>query len=195
MTRDEALSGFLTAVETAYAGIDHPAAGHLRQRLPGARPELSDLEPSQDAPAYRFLNTALSADDGLDLAQAASQLSPHLVWQESTRPGMPASFKGRSAFTVIAGPDGLLPVEHYRLGLFLQAPETYYPAHAHDAEELYLVLSGRAVWQAGEERFEASPGRFVHHPSTMVHIMETGPAPLLALWAWLGDFDGRFWYP
>lgn len=195
MTREDALAGLLTAVEVAYAEIDHHAAEKLRRRFSRDRPPLRDFEGDLNPAACRHLEAAHAAEDALELTRAALHLAPHLVWQESTREGVPEDFGGRHAYTVIAGPDGLLPVEHYRLGFFLQAPQTYYPAHAHDAEELYLVISGRATWQAGEETFEAGPGHFIHHPSTMVHVMETRETPLLALWAWLGDFNGRFWFP
>ena len=75
------------------------------------------------------------------------------------------------------------------MGLYLQAPEeTFYPAHAHDAEEFYLVVSGAALWQAGTDDFRpAAPGSLIHHRSGEAHATHTKSEPLLALWGWLGD--------
>ena len=69
--------------------------------------------------------------------------------------------KGYS-FTEI-GQDGFFL--HDSLGwIFLQAPWIDYPAHAHDAEEWYLVLSGRAEWQIDDDVNQAEEGTIFHHP-------------------------------
>ncbi len=47
------------------------------------------------------------------------------------------------------GPDGRFFNSKIILGLFLLGPNTHYPAHAHPAEEFYLILSGTAKWQIG----------------------------------------------
>ncbi|WP_170480004.1 dimethylsulfonioproprionate lyase family protein [Ruegeria arenilitoris] len=47
------------------------------------------------------------------------------------------------------GPDGVLTNHEVILGLFLMGPNTYYPPHAHPAEEFYVVLSGDASFQVG----------------------------------------------
>ena len=60
------------------------------------------------------------------------------------------------------------------------------PAHAHDAEEWYLVLSGRAEWQIDDEVYQAEEGTIFHHPPTAGHRMLTFENPLLAIWIWTG---------
>jgi mannose-6-phosphate isomerase-like protein (cupin superfamily) len=59
--------------------------------------------------------------------------------------------------------------------------------HAHPARELYLVLSGRALWTAGTLSTQQNPGAFVFHPSGVAHAMQTAAEPLLALYSWRGD--------
>ena len=103
---------------------------------------------------------------------------------------MPASFAGRSAYNEIVGPDGLAVSDSLRFGLFLQAPESFYPPHRHAAEEFYYVLSGAARWQKGEEAPSLKPpGSCIRHAPWERHAMETAAQPLLALWVWTGDLD------
>ena len=68
------------------------------------------------------------------------------------------------------------------------------PAHAHDAEEWYLVLSGRAEWQIDDDVHQAEEGKIFHHPPTAGHRMLTTEKPLLAIWIWTGAIYGRYWF-
>jgi mannose-6-phosphate isomerase-like protein (cupin superfamily) len=69
----------------------------------------------------------------------------------------------------------------------LLGPAAHYPSHAHRAEELYLVLSGTADWQRGDEPFAARrPGAVIIHASSEPHAMQTAQEPLLALYLWRG---------
>lgn len=55
------------------------------------------------------------------------------------------------AWAEIIGPGAPLRHAALCLGFVLFAPETYYPPHAHPAVELYHVISGAALWTAGNE--------------------------------------------
>jgi quercetin dioxygenase-like cupin family protein len=73
-------------------------------------------------------------------------------------------------------------------GFTLIAPHTHYPAHAHPAIELYLVIAGAATWGLGDAPAEIRPpGSVIVHPSGAPHAMTTGAEPLLALFTWRGD--------
>ena len=54
-----------------------------------------------------------------------------------------------------------------RFGLYVQAPESFYPPHSHAAEEFYYVLSGTARWQKGEEAFSLKPPGQLHPPCAL----------------------------
>lgn len=101
-----------------------------------------------------------------------------------------ASLAGRIASAEIVGPDGLLPADNLRMGVFLQSRQTHYPSHSHAAEELYLVLVGAPLWQKDNHPFvRVSPGSAVHHLSYQRHSMKTEREAFLALWLWTGDID------
>ena len=64
-------------------------------------------------------------------------------------------------------------------------PATHYPRHRHEAEEIYLPLSGTAAWQQGDARWrDRPPGTLIHHAGNEPHAMRTGAGPLLALYLW-----------
>ena len=77
--------------------------------------------------------------------------------------------------------------ERVACGVLLLAPGMVYPAHAHEAEEVYLPIFGVAEWQQGEAGIEKVPvGQAIHHASWVPHAMRTGAEPLAALYLWRG---------
>ena len=128
------------------------------------------------------------------LGESARTLADQAYWQESQR-NVPGVFEGGYAFVALIGPEGQLRSDEFKVGLFIQQPDTYYPPHAHDAEEFYFLLSGKPKWRAGKRNFTANPGDLIHHAPREVHSMETMNDPFLAIWAWIGDLNGNFWFP
>jgi hypothetical protein len=140
-------------------------------------------------PAARHLAAALSSvtKPARALAEELARLAPSLPWKYGYAPRPDGPDLGdRIAFAELLGPEAPLRSDALCLGVTLIAPETLYPAHRHPAIELYLVLSGTAVWSAGGRSNLRQPGALVLHPSEVVHSMETGAEPLLALYSWTG---------
>jgi hypothetical protein len=78
-------------------------------------------------------------------------------------------------------------------GILLLGPETEYLDHAHEAQELYLPLAGRALWRpdGGDCRLRP-PGTWIHHPSWTPYAMRTALEPLLAAFVWrAGDLKAK----
>jgi hypothetical protein len=78
-------------------------------------------------------------------------------------------------------------------GVLLLGPETEYPAHSHEAEELYLPLAGHAWWSSAHSDWRLrAPGEWIHHPSWTPHAMRTERQPLLAAYVWrAGDLSAK----
>jgi hypothetical protein len=166
-------------------------ADALVRVLPGGDVNLTPVEP-QRLPACDYLDSALDlAIRGPEaaLAEPIRLLGPSLRWTYS----YPSNAKDRTlgskiAFTQIVGSKGLKPSAEMHIGLTLIAPLVSYPAHAHPAIELYLVLAGDAHWQSGGQApTQRLPGSLILHPSDVPHAMSTAGAPLLAIWTWRGD--------
>lgn len=98
-----------------------------------------------------------------------------------------AHFLERYGWTELIGARG--PVAHDKLacGFLLLGPDIEYPGHKHEAEEIYVVLSGTALWRCAEQCWsERRPGTVIHHASNVPHAMRTRDEPLLALYLWKG---------
>ena len=142
-------------------------------------------------PNQQSLAIALGANDCLPGAQSLAPVANQLVWHNSTSlRSRPNEFQGDYNFTVIVGPGSLLEDEDIRFGVYLQDPHTIYPAHHHAAEELYIPLSGTALWQKDDGPFvPVTSGTPILHQSYQPHATTTDEKPMLAFWAWLGNLS------
>ena len=142
-----------------------------------------------DHPVTRHLGAALSSvvKPARALAEELARLAPSLPWKYGYAPRQNDPDLGEQiAFAELLGPTAPLRSDVLCLGVTLIAPGTLYPPHRHPAIELYLVLSGTALWSAGGRSGLRPPGALVLHPSEVVHSMETRAEPLLALYSWTG---------
>ena len=154
------------------------AAQPMRVLVPTALPVLGWLEPAcrAGAPGAREVLARLRA------------LSRHLAWSQTyTAADFGAGFLERYGWTELIGRRGSVPSEQIAAGFLLLGPHIVYPSHSHEAEEVYVALSGCAAWQRGTEVWrERAPGELIHHASGMPHAMRTASEPLLALYLWRG---------
>lgn len=159
------------------------------QRLPPARA----CEPGTPAPAppvLRWLAAAAAAapESTRALCESLRAAAASLPWRR-TYSGSEAdsAFLERYGWCELIGPRGPWNSEQLACGFLLLGPETHYPMHRHEAEELYVPLSGCAHWRRGHEDWQLRPpGWPIHHPSRTPHAMRTDSQPLLALYLWRG---------
>ena len=123
-----------------------------------------------------------------ELALLVQQASGALAWRQSYQASqLSAQFLARYGWCEIFGLCGPLPCARLACGVLLLGPETVYPPHGHQAEEIYVPLSGRAEWSRAGAPFELrSPGELIVHRSYEPHAMRTNSEPLLALYVWHG---------
>ena len=143
-----------------------------------------------DLPALRWLPQIASdrAAIAVELVAAVARAAPALAWRQSySALDAGAAFLDNYAWSEILGANGAISCECIACGFLLLGPSTHYPCHRHEAEEMYLPLSGTAAWQQGDAIWrEQSPGTLIHHASDEPHAMRTGSMPLLALYLWRG---------
>lgn len=178
--------------QAAHAEIDH-----LQRAVRAAevRPQYAAV-PARDYGAILGSAIDVGIETGIAaIATALGALPRALPWdyQYSPRPGA-GDLARKIGFAELIGPDGPMDAPHCRVGFTLIAPNTLYPAHAHPATELYLVISGHAEWSASGVRRIVPPGGFVLHQSNEPHAMRTFAEPLLALYSWSGDLDTAAFY-
>jgi len=72
-------------------------------------------------------------------------------------------------------------------GFLLLGPQTLYPDHRHEAEEVYVPLTGGTEWRTADGAFRRrQAGEVIHHGRNVSHAMRTGEHPLLAIYLWRG---------
>jgi mannose-6-phosphate isomerase-like protein (cupin superfamily) len=125
---------------------------------------------------------------GLPVARLIHAAHPWLAWQDSPAASLqPTELRSIKSIVTLLGPEAPIRSMAHLFGLFYQAPGSYYPLHAHNAAETYTILSGSALWQAGDRRFPLTAGQASHHPPNLPHAMRAGPDGFLAMWRWSGD--------
>jgi hypothetical protein len=168
-------------------------------RQPALAPFLADWPPSSEPraihaaalPVLRWL-PGIAGDTRAfapDLVAAVCRTAPSLAWRQTyTARDLDAAFLDHYAWSEILGGSGPLASEHIACGFLILGPATLYPRHRHEAEEIYLPLSGTAAWQQGDAVWrEHAPGTLIHHAGNEPHSMRTGTGPLLALYLWRGN--------
>jgi hypothetical protein len=123
---------------------------------------------------------------GIALVTAVCGAAPSMAWRQTySTKDVDAGFLDNYGWSEILGASGPLCSERIACGFLILGPSTHYPRHRHEAEELYVPLSGTAGWQQGDAPWrERSPGTAIHHARDEPHAMRTGAGPLLALYLW-----------
>jgi len=131
-----------------------------------------------------------AAPFGAELVAAMYRAAPSLAWRQTyTAEDLDRAFLDNYGWCEIFGNgNGLMASERIACGFLILGPSAHYPRHRHEAEEIYLPLSGTAEWQQGDAVWrERAPGTLIHHAGDEPHAMRTGGSPLLALYLWRSD--------
>lgn len=142
-------------------------------------------------PVLRFLPQTMLATVPETDALAAQLIADvaGLAWAQSFASGEASpAFLANYGWTEIIGPRAPLRAARLSAGFLLLGPRVAFPLHRHPAEEVYVPLSGTAVWRRGRRPFgPVPPGRIIHHSPWLPHAMRTSDEPLLAMYVWRGD--------
>ncbi len=88
-------------------------------------------------------------------------------------------------FAETIGKQGPFISTRVRAGIGIWGPDIDYPAHRHEAEEVYVLLAGSARFQRGQDPSERkSAGDVVHIPSMTAHGFRCGTEPLALFYIW-----------
>lgn len=185
-----AAAGVVAEAQRLLAGLKSPLLADFLRLWPTGPPRATDAAPAS-LPGLRHLPAAtrrappFSAPFAGALAAAASALT----WRRSyTQAIVGAEFWDNYGWTELVGLSSAAHSERLACGIMLLGPRVTYPLHHHEAEEMYVPLSGTADWKLGAHPWEAqAPGGVIHHPSNESHAMRTGEAALLALYLWRSD--------
>ncbi len=141
-------------------------------------------------PVCRWLEQAVAGapPDLVPLVRGLREGAADLPWgQTYGAQDFGAAFLDGYGWTELIGLRGPMASCRVAVGFLVLGPGVDYPSHAHEAEEIYLPLSGAALWQRGDADYaEVQPGACIHHESWVPHAMRTGAEPLVAAYVWRG---------
>ncbi len=75
-------------------------------------------------------------------------------------------------------------LEKSMLTYFEMEPNTVFPEHSHEAEQITLILEGELTFAYESERVTLKAGEVIAIPSNVKHSAHTGMAPCKAVDAW-----------
>jgi hypothetical protein len=136
----------------------------------------------------------LAAPRTRGLVEALETLADELDWRQTySNADFGARFLENYGFSEWIGQRGAFVSDAIACGVLLLGPDTEYPDHSHEAEELYLPLAGHAFWRLAQSDWRLRPpGEWIHHPSWTAHAMRTSQEPLLAAYVWrAGDLTAK----
>ncbi|MEA2079418.1 MAG: dimethylsulfonioproprionate lyase family protein, partial [Pseudomonadota bacterium] len=117
-----------------------------------------------------------------------ASLANHLTWgQTYSAQDFGAGFLEKYGWTEFIGLRGPIASNSMACGFLFLGPQIEYPRHSHEAEEVYVPLTGQTLWQRGDQDWAyRAPGLPIYHASWVPHAMRTESVPLLALYLWHG---------
>ena len=176
------------------ASASQPSREQIGSRAPLPAPALP--APALRAPArpplpvLRWLPqlTVQAGRCGGAFLETLSGAAGSLAWRQTyTRDEVGEEFLRNYAWAELSRSrsDSGIGAAQISCGVLVLGPNTFYPPHRHEAEEIYLPLAGTAEWLKGDGVWRhRRPGTLIHHSNEETHAMRTGEQPLLAMYLW-----------
>jgi len=133
--------------------------------------------------------TVRAADKkGEVIVNMLASLAYQIAWgQTYSTEDFGVGFLEKYGWTELIGQRGPIASDRMACGFLLLGPEIKYPRHSHEAEEVYLPLTGRTLWQRSYQEWVCrEPCLPIYHTPRIAHAMRTETVPLLALYLWRG---------
>ena len=141
-------------------------------------------------PVLSSMPAAVSAahEDAALLVEVLASLSSQITWgQTYSAQDFGSGFLERYGWTELIGLRGPVASDRIACGFLFLGPDVEYPRHSHEAEEVYVPLTGPTFWMRGNEDWKLrTPCQTIYHASQVPHAMRTESTPLLALYLWRG---------
>lgn len=188
MTGHDPYPELLRTVRAAYTS--HPAMMAFRP-LPGdIRRQKVNPHHCPCSDAFRD-DATLFSDKFAELQKAILAAGQIAHWRETYKgTDIGADFMDRFGCYCIIGENSPFSSGDIRLYMVYMPAGLYYPWHNHPAEEIYMVLSGSAVFMRnGLPNKTLREGDTSFHESNQPHAMETLDQSVLCLVAWRDQFE------
>ncbi|WP_298850854.1 dimethylsulfonioproprionate lyase family protein [uncultured Ruegeria sp.] len=126
-----------------------------------------------------------------DLIAAIKATAHQAHWKHTyTEEEVGADFLNRYGYYELFGPTGHFHSAQLRGYVGYWGAGLDYDWHSHQAEELYLILAGGAVFRSDEDETFVGPNLTRQHISWQSHAMITTDQPILTYVLWRGEGMG-----
>ena len=182
-------SELIDAVYKFFKDLDNPYLNALLADWPNDIFQSRPVVPI-DLPVLSWMSEAVSAahDCSVRIVKLLASLAPRLAWgQTYSAEDFGSGFLERYGWTELMGLRGSIASDRIACGFLMLGPGIEYPQHSHEAEEVYVPLTGPTFWMRGSEEWKLRPPcQPIHHAPRVPHAMRTQSVPLLALYFWRG---------
>ncbi|NNL78822.1 MAG: transcriptional regulator [Desulfobacterales bacterium] len=182
-------AALISAIRKFLEELDDPQIKSFLADWPPANFRMRSVVP-QTLPVLSWMSEALAAAGKKAdyIVNMLASLANHLTWGQTYSAGdFGAGFLEKYGWTELIGLRGPIANDRMACGFLFLGPDIEYPQHSHEAEEVYLPLSGPTLWMRGNADWESrAPCRPIYHGSRLPHAMRTESVPLLALYLWRG---------
>ena len=189
MDLEKNIIALVSAIRNFLEGLNDTHLNSFMTDWPSPNSEQRSVYPNS-LPVLSWMPAAVKAA-GKQTAFMVNMLVPlanHITWgQTYSAEDFGAGFLEKYGWTEFIGQRGPIASDRMASGVLLLGPEIEYPRHSHEAEEVYVPLTGPTLWQRSDQDWAYhAPGRPVYHASWEPHAMRTETVPLLALYLWHG---------
>ena len=194
---------------TSSCNIDYQALLKASQNAYNLIDEMRDFAPFPDdiaaqemtkrdhlARALLQQETSLQSGQFAALADLIQKTALDMCWRDIYTPPPQAKdkdayeFSNRLGCYSLIGKDAPYSSDALRLFIVYMPANLHYPWHTHPAEEIYLVISGSAIFKRQNHLDEhLQEGQTMFHQSQQPHAIITRDEPMLSLVAWRNHLD------
>ena len=179
----------LDAVRRFAVDHEHPQIAPFKPSILDWGDSWTSVEPA-DLPvsAALAMATGRASSNVKPLLQTFARHSHRLRWEQSYRKQdalVPDAMLDAYGFAEIIGLRGPFVSDRIRAGIAIWGAHIDYPQHQHQAEEIYVLLSGSAEFSfAGNAAQTRRAGDLVFVESNRRHGFSTGEESLVVLYLW-----------
>jgi hypothetical protein len=179
----------INAIRSFLAELDDT---HLNTFLADWPPDICRVRPvaPHALPVVAWMPETVRAagKKGESIVNKLASLANQIAWgQTYSAEDFGVGFLEKYGWTELIGQRGPVTSDRIACGFLLLGPRIEYSQHSHQAEEVYLPLTGQTLWQQSHQEWVyREPCLPIYHAPRVVHAMRTETLPLLALYLWRG---------
>ena len=198
MTSNQNVTALIDAIHAFLNDLHDDRLKTFLDDWPDMEVTFRDIDP-RTLPVLAFMHQAIenASEKTKGIVNTLVLMADQLAWgQTYSTDDFGAEFLKRYGWSEFIGLRGPIPSDNIACGVLMLGPGIEYPRHRHEAEEIYIPLTGQTLWLQENQAWTVRElGRPIYHAPWVTHAMTTGEFPLLALYLWrAGDLKQKSFF-